>query len=185
MATVMEIIQGLSQVAANSYDGARDEDGKRKEMGLKRDEEVSIRDKRVIDGFTMKVHSGNKMCIAYTTEVLSRDLLESKGKYEDMLLQNVSDIADFIKKEYRKVTGSSLSLTEIKETEPKVEVIQTSRIRTEVKVIVDYEIGGLPDVHKEKDSQKEKILKGMEKWLALSSDKRPQNDTRKAEKSDK
>lgn len=185
MATVMEIIQGLSQVAANSYDGATDEDGKRKQMGLKRDEEISIKDKRVIDGFTMKVHSGNKMCVAYTTEVLSRDLLESKGKYEDMLLQNVTDVVDFIKKEFKKVTGSSLSLNEIKETEPRIEVIQTSRVRTEVKVIVDYEIVGLPDPYSEKDSQREKILKGMDKWLSLVSDKRPQNDIRKKEKSDK
>lgn len=185
MATVLEIIQGISQVVANTYDMARDEDGKLKETGLKRDQEVAIRDKRVVDGFTIKMHSGNKMCVMYTTEVLSRDLLESKGKYEDMLLQNVADIVDYIKKEYKKVTGNSLSLTEIKKTQPEVEVIQTSRIRTEVKVIMDYEIGGLPDVHAEKDSQKEKIVKGMEKWLALSSDKRPENDTRKKEKSDK
>lgn len=185
MATVLEIIQGISQVAANSYDGAKDEDGKRKETGLKRDQEVGIKDKRVIDGFTVKMHGGNKMCIAYTTEVLASELLQSKDKYKDKLLQDVSDIASFIKKEFRKVTGQSLSLSEIKETEPKMEVIQTSRIRTEVKVIVDYEIGGLDDPHAEKDSQKEKIMKGMEKWLALSSDKRPQNDTRKQEKSDK
>jgi len=185
MATVLEIIQGLSQVMANSYDGALDEDGKRKETGLKRDQEVGIRDRRVIDGFSVKMHSGNKMCIAYTTEVLSSDLLESKGKYQDMLLQNVADIASYIKKEFKKVTGQSLSLTEIKETEPKIEVIQTSRVRTEVKVMLDYEIGGLPDTHAEKDSQKERIMKGMEKWLALSSDKRPENDKRKAEKTDK
>lgn len=184
MATVLEIIQGISQVAANSYDGARDEDGKLK-TSLKRDEEVSIRDRRVVDGFTVKMHGGNKMCIAYTTEVLASELLASKDKYKDSLMQDVSDIAAFIKKEFRKVTGQSLSLTEIKETEPKMEVIQTSRIRTEVKVIMDYEIGGIDDPHAEKDTQKDKIMKGMEKWLALSSDKRPQNDTRKAEKTDK
>jgi len=185
MATIMEIIQGLSQVAANSYDGAKDESGENKKTGLKRDEEVSIRDKRVLDGFTIKVHSGNKMCMTYTTEVLARDLLESKGKFEDMLLQNVADIVSYIKKEFRKVTGSSLSLKEIKETEPRMEVIQTSRIRTEVKVMVDYEIGGLEDIHAEKDTQKDKILKGMEKWLSLTSDKKSQNDTRKVEKNDK
>lgn len=185
MATVMEIIQGISQVMANSYDGARDENGEVKQTGLKRDEEVSIRDKRVIDGFAVKMHSGNKLCVTYTTEVLANDLLESKGKYEDMLLQNVADIVNYIKKEYRKVTGASLSLSEVKDLEPKMEVIQTSRIRTEVKVIAHYEIGGLEDTHAEKDTQKEKILKGMEKWLSLSSDKRPQNDTRKAENSDK
>lgn len=179
MATVLEIIQGISQVMANSYDGATEEDGKRKQTGLKRDEEVSIRDRRVIDGFTVKMRGGNKMCVAYTTEVLAKDILESKGKFEDMLLQNVSDIVDYIKKEFRKATGSTLSLTEIKEEKPTMEVIQTSRIRTEAKMIVHYEIGGLDDVHAEKDSQKEKVLKGMEKWLSLVSEKKPENDTRK------
>ena len=185
MATVMEIVQGLSQVVANSYDGATEEDGARKMMSLKRDEEVGIRDKRVNDGFTIKIHDGNKLCVAYTTELLSSDLLASKGKYEDALLQDVADIVSFIKKEFRSVTGSSLSLKEIKSTEPKIEVMQTSRVRTEVKVMLDYEIGGLEDPQEEKDSFKEKTLKGMDKWLSLASDKKPQNDTRKAEKKDK
>jgi len=116
---------------------------------------------------------------------LSSDLLASKGKYEDKLLQDVADIVSFIKKEFRSVTGSSLSLKEIKSTEPKIEVMQTSRVRTEVKVMLDYEIGGLEDPQEEKDSFREKTLKGMDKWLSLASDKKPQNDTRKAEKKDK
>ena len=184
MATVMEIIHGLSQVVANTYDGAKDEEGKRKQTGLKRDEEVGIHDKRVIDGFTVKMHGGNKICIAYTTEVMAEELLSKKDKYEDSLLQDVSDLVSYIKKEFRKVTGQSLSLKEIKQTKPRMEVIQTSRIRTEVKVMLDYEIGGLEDPQDEKDSFREKALKGMEKWLMLASDKRPQNDTRKPEKKD-
>lgn len=183
MATVLEIIQGLSQVAANSYDGATEEDGTKKKTGLRRDEEVAIRDKRVLDGFKIKVHSGNKLCVTYTTEVLLRDIGQ-KGKYEDELLENVADIVAFIKKEYRKVTGSSISLSEIKDLKPAFEMIQTSRIRTEAKVTCHYEIGGLEDPSKEKDTQKDKIHKAMEKWLAQSSDKKPKNDTRKPEKKD-
>lgn len=184
MATVMEIIQGLSQVAANTYDGASDEDGKRKQTGLKRDEEIPIGDKRVLDGFTMKLHGGNKLCISYTTEVRLSDIVQ-KGKYEDSLLQNVADIVSYLKKEYRKVTGSSLSLKELKEKQPEFDFMQTSRIRTEAKVTCHYEVGGLDDLQDEKDSFREKALKGMEKWLSISSDKRPQNDTRKLEKKDK
>ena len=67
MATVMEIIQGLSQVAASTYDGAKDEDGNLKQIGLRREEEVKISDERVVDGFSMKLHSGNKLCVTYTT----------------------------------------------------------------------------------------------------------------------
>ena len=184
MATVMEIIQGLSQVAANSYDGAREEDGSRKMMGLKRDEEVSIHDKRVIDGFSMRLHHGNKLCVSYTTEVLLSEIAE-KGKYEDSLLQDVADVISFIKKEFRKVTGSSLSLKELKDPKPEFDFMQTSFVRSEVKVTCHYEVGGLEDPSEEKDDFREKALKGMEKWLSLSSDKRPQNDTRKPEKKDK
>lgn len=184
MATVMEIIQGLSQVAANSYDGAREEDGSRKMMGLKRDEEVSIHDKRVIDGFSMRLHHGNKLCVSYTTEVLLSEIAE-KGKYEDSLLQDVADVISFIKKEFRKVTGSSLSLKELKDPKPEFDFMQTSLVRSEVKITCHYEVGGLEDPSEEKDAFREKALKGMEKWLSLSSDKRPQNDTRKPEKKDK
>lgn len=180
----MEIIQGLSQVAANSYDGASEEDGSRKMMGLKRDEEVPLTDKRVVDGFKMRLHHGNKLCVSYTTEVLLSDIA-AKGKYEDNLLQDVADVVSYIKKEFRKVTGSSLSLKEIKDMEPEFHFMQTSRVRTEVKVTCHYEVGGLEDPSEEKDTFREKALKGMEKWLSLSSDKRPQNDKRKPEKKDK
>ena len=46
MATVYEIIQGLSQAAANAYDGAMTEDGKPLEAGLKREEGDALIDRR-------------------------------------------------------------------------------------------------------------------------------------------
>jgi len=182
MATVLEIIQGLSQVAANSYDGATDEDGKRKETGLRRDEEVAIRDKRVLDGFKVRLHSGNKLCVMYTTEVLVKDVAK-KGKYEDELHQNVADIVSFIKKEYKKVTGNSLSLTELKDPPPDLEIIQTSRVRTEAKMTCHYEVAGLEEFQA-KDDLRDKRMKESEKFMKQSTDKRPQNDKRKPEKKD-
>lgn len=182
MATVLEIIQGIHQAAANGYDGALEEDGTRKQTGLRRDEEVDIRDRRVLDGFKVKLHSGNKLCVMYTTEVLLRDMGQ-KDKYEDELLQNVSDIVTFLKKEYKKVTGSALGLKEIKETPPEFEVMQTSLIRTEVKVKVDYEVGGLEEFQA-KDDLRDKRMKDMQKFIELKSEKRPDNDSRKPEKKD-
>lgn len=179
MATVLDIIQGLSQVAANSYDDMC----KEKETGLRRDKEVSIKDRRVIDGFKMRLHSGNKLCIMYTTEILLSDVVQ-KEKYQDTLHEVVADIVSFIKKEYKKVTGNSLSLTEIKEMKPELEMINTSRVRAEAKLICHYEVGGL-DSFDQKDSHKEKMHDKFKKWVELSSDKRPKNDTRKAEKQDK
>ena len=73
----------------------------------------------------------------------------------------------------------------LKDKKPEFDFMQTSLVRTEVKVTCHYEVGGLQDPSEEKDAFREKALKGMEKWLSLASDKRPQNDTRKPEKKDK
>ena len=58
MATVYEIVQGLSQAAANAYDGNHDEryayDGKARKIGLRREEGDPILDSRVMDGFKVK-----------------------------------------------------------------------------------------------------------------------------------
>ena len=61
MATVYEIVQGLSQAAANAYDGALDENGEPLKAGLKREEGDPILDKRINDGFNIKFY-GNMMC---------------------------------------------------------------------------------------------------------------------------
>ena len=59
MATVYEIVQALSQAAANAYDGAHDADGEAIKAGLKREEGNPLIDKRVMDGFGVKFH-GNR-----------------------------------------------------------------------------------------------------------------------------
>ena len=64
MATVYEIIQGLSQAAANAYDGALTEDGEPLKAGLQREEGDPILDKRILDGFGV-VFYGNMMCLSY------------------------------------------------------------------------------------------------------------------------
>ena len=57
---ILEIIQGLSQAAANAYDGAHDErfvrDGEVKKAGLQREKGCPITDRRVNDGFKVSFH---------------------------------------------------------------------------------------------------------------------------------
>ena len=65
MATALEIVRGISQVLANSYDGALDENGDPIKIGLRR-EEVKITDKRVMDGFGCTI-AGN-LRISYQSE---------------------------------------------------------------------------------------------------------------------
>ena len=108
MATTMEIVQGISQIMANSYDGALDSEGQPIKVGLKREEGHPILDSRVMDGFKVSFH-GNKICIHYHAEIKLKDVY-ARG-FESDLEQMIEDIAGFIKKEYRKLTGTSLTLT--------------------------------------------------------------------------
>ena len=78
MADVLEIVRGISQVMANAYDGAVDENGEPIKIGLKREEDVAITDKRVMDGFKVAM-SGDTLTIKYHGEVTMK---EAKDKVE-------------------------------------------------------------------------------------------------------
>ena len=105
MATVYEIVQGLSQAAANAYDGATTDDGEQLNAGLQREEGDPILDKRVMDGFGVKFY-GNMMCLTYHSEVQLKEVYASG--FESDVEQRVADIASFLKKEYKKLTGNSV-----------------------------------------------------------------------------
>ena len=68
MATTLEIINGISQVLANSYDGALDESGEPVKIGLRREEGNPLIDHRVMDGFGAHI-SGNRLHIKYHAEI--------------------------------------------------------------------------------------------------------------------
>ena len=50
MATILDVIKGLNQAAANAYDGYQMDE----EVGLRREEGHPLIDSRVIDGFSVK-----------------------------------------------------------------------------------------------------------------------------------
>ena len=108
MATVYEIVQGLSQAAANAYDGALDDDGERLQAGLQREEGDPILDKRVLDGFNVRF-SGNMMTLSYHSEVQLKEVYANG--FESNVEQTIADIAKFLRKEYKKITGNSVTLT--------------------------------------------------------------------------
>tara|TARA_A100001515_G_scaffold53951_1_gene42719 strand:+ start:155 stop:664 length:510 start_codon:yes stop_codon:yes gene_type:complete len=145
MATTLEIIQGISQAAANAYDGAHDEgashDGTARKVGLKREEGHLINDRRVIDGFGVKF-MGNRLCITYHGEVQLKEVYA--GGFENEIEQKMADIANFLKKEYKAVTGNSLSLT--KDGESDILVQNRSRVWTWVQAQCMFKIGGLNEV---------------------------------------
>ena len=162
----LKIVQGLAQAAANSYDGSHDEryaaDGKARKAGLSREEGDPILDSRVIDGFKVKM-SGNKLCIHYLSEVKLKDVHDSN--FEADIEEMIGKVAAFIKKEYKKVTGDTLTLTADGEMEAMVQ--STSRVRTFVQAHRWYSIGGIGDVEPVAEASEERLRDNFKKWLSL------------------
>tara|TARA_Y100001938_G_C8088910_1_gene433836 strand:- start:1238 stop:1834 length:597 start_codon:yes stop_codon:yes gene_type:complete len=125
MATTLEIVNGISQVLANTYDGALDEKGEPIEIGLKREEGHPIHDSRVMDGFKVSFQA-DSICIHYHAEIKLKDIYS--GTFEQDIEAMIDQIAKFIKKEYKKVTGNALQLTA--QDEAKIIAQNTSRVRT-------------------------------------------------------
>ena len=98
-ATVYEIVQALSQAAANAYDGAHDADGKPIKAGLQREEGDPIIDRRVMDGFKVRFH-GNIMRLTYMSEVRLKEVYANG--FESDVEQRMADIVTFLKKRHAK-----------------------------------------------------------------------------------
>ena len=178
MATVYEIIQGLSQAAANAYDGALDENGEPLLVGLKREEGDPILDKRVMDGFNVSFY-GNMMCLKYMSEVQLKEVYASG--FESDVESQIAEVVKFLKKEYKKITGNSVSLTT--EGEIDVHVENSSRIRSWVTAKMHYKVDGLNKdnaVAAEADTKPEDSFRKFldEGGWDGKGGKRPKNDTR-------
>lgn len=184
MASVYEIVQGLAQAASHAYDGALTEDGELVKVGLRREEGHPIHDKRVIDGFNVRF-SGNKMVLSYQSEVHLKEVHASG--FENEIDQRLTDIVSFLKKECRKVTGSTVTLKEEGEVDMRVE--SASRIRswvtaTKTFVIesIDAESILLPSENALEPTWKAFLEQGG--WNG-GGGKRPENDDRKKDKGPK
>ena len=180
MASVYDIIQGINQAAANAgWDGAHEEnlqaDGKARDAGLKRQDGHYINDRRVMDGFGVVFH-GPILRIKYQAEARIKDVQNSN--YEDEVASQLAEIAKFLKKEYKAITGDTLTLTKV--GEPKVLVQRISNYRTDCQAHCDYRIGGLGDVKEiNAGSDKDRLDSAIKDWLSLGPKGRPKNDTRK------
>jgi hypothetical protein len=167
MATTLEIIQGISQAAANAYDGAHDEnmsaDGQARKVGLKREEGHLINDSRVIDGFGVRF-AGNSLILSYQGEVQLKEVYDNG--FEDEIEQRMADIASFLKKEYKAITGNALSLT--KQGESDILVQNRSRVWTWVQAQCMFKIGGLNEVVAMEDEE-DGLRDRFKEFLSLGS----------------
>ncbi len=178
MATVYEIVQGLSQAAANAYDGALGEDNEPAKPGiLRREEGNALIDQRVMDGFNVKFY-GNMMCLTYQSEIQLKEVYAAG--FESDTDQRLSDIAAWLKKEYKKITGDSVTLTEEGEIDIRVE--NSSRVRTWVLAQKHYRVGGLDEaMNDNNEGSTNPVERSWESFLNQGGWKgaRPSNDTRK------
>ena len=174
MATTLEIVRGISQVMANSYDGALDDNGEPIKIGLKREDGHPINDSRVMDGFRISL-PGNMLCIHYHAEIKLKDVHDKN--FESDVGQMIKAIAKFIKKEYKKITGNSLSLKPSGEIDALVQ--NTSRVRTWVQAKQYYTIGGV-NADAVGEESKDSVDAKFKEFLGLGGwGKQTKNDERK------
>ncbi len=165
MASVLEIIQGLQQAAANSYDGAHDKkyssDGEEKRVGaLAREEGDAILDRRVMDGFSIKI-MGDILQINYQSEIRLSDVY-AKG-FEEECERKIGEISGFLKKEFKSITGNTISLKA--EGEVYCLVQNISRVTTFVNAHRLYKIGDMEGVETVGTGTESKLDSTFQKFL--------------------
>jgi len=171
MATVYEIIQGINQAAANAWDGSHEEslqaDGKARSAGLKREDGHYINDRRVMDGFRVTFH-GPILRVKYQAEIRIKEV-QDKG-FEGDIESQIQEIVKFLKKEYKAITGDTLTLT--KEGDSHILVQRMSNYRTDCQAHCDYRIGGLTDtVEVNEGSAEDRLDKTIRDFLSLGKGK--------------
>ena len=179
MATLYDVIQGINQAAANAYDGAHDKgyshDGKDRKAGLKREKGDCIVDSRVMDGFNVRFDSQNRLHLTYHTEITMKDFHDNS--FEDDVKSTLNDVVKYLKKEYKNITGNTLSLTS--DGEPDIHAQSMSRKRNWVQATQSYTIGGLkpePELPSADDTE-DRVRSAVKNWLSLGRDKakKPEN----------
>ena len=166
MASVLDIVRGISQAAANAYDGSQDEkyslDGEARKIGLKREEGDAIIDSRVVDGFNVRM-SGPILTISYQSDIKLKDVYA--GDIEADVDEMIENVASFLKKEYKKVTGDTLSLSA--EGEDDVLVQNTSKVRVFVTGKKNYKVGNLDGVLEVGLPSEDRLDKSIRDFISL------------------
>lgn len=181
-ASVLDVLNMLSVAAGNAFDGALDDEGNPKEIGLSREEEVTIKDRRLMDGFGVKFN-GNKVIVSYTAEMMLVHLHNMDIKKE--VAEKIAAALKYLKKEYRKLTSKTLTLTQ-EDKEPKILMQSISRVRTWVQATQAFKLGGegVDVIDSSGNEYDDPLRKTVEKFLSVGKDKydgakKSKSDTRK------
>jgi len=147
MASVIEVVNGISQAVHNKFHGGT-------EFGLKREYEdllqgCSIYDPRVMDGFGVQFR-GDNLILKYHAEMPLKSVHDKN--FETDVRQTVKDICSHIKTEYKKTTKSALNLNEVGDLDI---MVQSANRRTcYVNAVQIYKIGNMDIDKGEKAAEK-------------------------------
>jgi hypothetical protein len=158
MASILDVVQGISQVLNNKGSGGS-------QIGLKRETEdliqgVSIYDPRVMDGFGVQFQ-GNMLVIKYHSEMPLKAVHDKN--FETDTRHTMKSISSFIKKEYKKLTKNTLELTEHGDIDI---LVQTANRRTcYVNAVQVYQIEGVDGFKKEVTKSHQSLSDLTKGWL--------------------
>lgn len=150
---IYEIVRGIGQAVSLAYDGPTYNDEIDNKIGLRREEGNPLVDKRIMDGFGVKI-GGRKLTINYHTEVPLNEIHRiGPGKFEDEIESMIEKCLAFIKKQFKATTGKALATKEAKKTlkngknvkDFDVFIQPISRFRTSVTAHKCYELTGIPE----------------------------------------
>lgn len=181
--TTLEVITGLHQAAANAHHGAT-VDGKgykAVKIGLRREEDIDFREKKFMDGFKILIN-GNNLRLLYQSEIRLKEIYQ-KDDFEKYIIGLLDDIVAFLKKEYKKITQKTLTLTKV--GEPIVQAEYMNKVRSWVTAVQNYRVEGItPMMGFDGDNPEERLDSSIKKFLKLqdkypaSSDDFDQESTR-------
>ena len=151
MNEIYKIVQALKQIEANTFPGALDKGGKpRDDMPIGKSN----------NGFKLSI-SGERVVIKYQEELDIRRVQDKNFNSE--VEQKFADILKYLKKEYKEITGNSLSLK--KESEIDVLIQSLSRFRTWINASQIFSLSGLKDQKKKPSTS---LDEGVREFLASS-----------------
>jgi hypothetical protein len=153
----LQILRGLAQAAADSYDGAMDEDGNPIEIGLKREDKDQYK-RNISDGFKVRF-SHDKAIISYHSEMMLKEV-HPRAQFENEIEGVFKNIVKRLKKRYSEITSNSVSLTA--EGDADIHVQNLSRQRTFVVAKRIYKIGSIKETNAVNNAENEYSGKSVE-----------------------
>ena len=169
MSKMLDVVRGISQVLAKTYDGAVDpKTGEKVEIGLRREREPHGFEKPLMDGFSV-VFYGNKLCIKYQSEVTMKEV--HRTDFQGEVESRYANIAKFIQKEYKAHTGRSLKLKPLDEAD--IFMQSMNKHRNWVQCKKHYSIGGIQGEPNPYDGKEDLVRDATKKFIALGKNNTP------------